>query len=75
MLKQFCDIINAVLRLRIQLRFGRLSRAPLRLLRVEWRGDHVNCDWNSLPMGAKLCGFQFSLDDGKLMAFQIAPNT
>jgi hypothetical protein len=152
MLKQFCDIINAVLRLRIQLRFGRLSRAPLRLLRVEWRGDHVNCDWiarahdewdedlprnlaegnaslqaledaivvrellfyalhdissatfrvyrqaanetreliitgtvsreepvrlnvNSLPMRAKLCGFQFSLDDGKLMAFQIAPNT
>jgi hypothetical protein len=47
--KQWCDLRNFFLRLRIQLRFGRLSRAPLRLLRLEWSGDHVNCDWLARP--------------------------
>jgi hypothetical protein len=45
MIKQLSDIRDVVLRLRLQLRYGRLSRAPLRLLRLEWRGDHVDCDW------------------------------
>jgi len=44
-----CDIRDFALRLRVQLRFGRLSRAPLRLLRLEWRGDHVDCDWLARP--------------------------
>jgi hypothetical protein len=147
MIKQLCDIRNVLLRLRTQLRYGRLSRAPLRLLRLEWRDDHVECDWiarphdkfdddvperladhnaslqaledavvvrellfytlpdissatfrvyrhasagtreliitgtvtrserfmyrvHSLAMHAKLCGFQFYLNDGELMAFQ-----
>jgi hypothetical protein len=47
--KQWCDLRNFLLRLRVQLRFGRLSRAPLQLLRLEWRGDHVNCDWLARP--------------------------
>lgn len=148
MIKQLCDIRDIVLRLRLQLRYGTLSRAPLRLLRLEWRGDHVDCDWiarrydefdedlpgrvaagnesfqaledaivvremlfstlrdvssarfrvyrasddasreliiagtvtrserflyrvHSLAMRAKLCGFEFFLDEGRLMPFQV----
>jgi hypothetical protein len=27
------------------LRFGKFSRLPVRLLRLEWRGDLIECDW------------------------------
>jgi hypothetical protein len=49
MMKQLCDIRNVLTRLRVQLRFGRLSRSPLRLIRLEWRGNHVDCDWIARP--------------------------
>lgn len=34
-----------VRRLQTQLRFGKLSRAPLQLLRLELRGNAVECEW------------------------------
>ena len=43
------DFIRAVRR---ELRFGELSRAPLRLLSLEWRGDWVQCEWMARPADA-----------------------
>jgi hypothetical protein len=40
------DFMRAMTR---QMRFGELSRAPLQVLRVEWREDSLECDWMVRP--------------------------
>jgi hypothetical protein len=39
------EAADFVRRVRRQLRFGELSRAPLRLLRLELRGEFAECEW------------------------------
>jgi hypothetical protein len=41
-LMQTADFLN---RARQRMRYGTLSRAPLRLLRLEWKEEVVECDW------------------------------
>jgi len=45
----FWEVADFVRALRREMRFGELSRAPLRLLRVELSGDSVACDWIARP--------------------------
>jgi len=44
LIEQVCDVGDFIRRLRVRARFGRLSRAPLRLLRLELRGNAAECD-------------------------------
>ena len=48
-MKQLWEFGNFVRGLRSWMRFGKLSRAPLTLLRLELRGDKVACDWLARP--------------------------
>jgi hypothetical protein len=47
--KQLFEVANFVRRLRTQMRFGELSRSPLRLLRFGLQGDGAECDWMARP--------------------------
>jgi hypothetical protein len=44
-MKLFNDFAKFLRRSRRQMRSGELSREPLQVLRVEWKGDLVECDW------------------------------
>ncbi|HTW78185.1 MAG TPA: hypothetical protein VME23_01450 [Terracidiphilus sp.] len=44
------EIANFLRGTRRQLRSGELSREPLQLLRVEWKGDLLECDWLMRPV-------------------------
>ncbi len=43
---EVADFFRSVRR---QLRFGEFSRSPLRVLRLEWQNDSVECDWMARP--------------------------
>jgi hypothetical protein len=45
----FWEVADFVRGLRRELRFGEISRAPLRLLRLELSGERVACDWIARP--------------------------
>jgi hypothetical protein len=47
--KQLFEVANFVRRLRTQMRFGELSRSPLRLLRFALQEDSAECDWLARP--------------------------
>jgi hypothetical protein len=43
------EVADFVRRLHREMRFGELSRAPLRLLRLELSGERLACDWMARP--------------------------
>lgn len=49
-MKVLFDTAEFLRQVRTRLRFGELSREPLLLLRVEWKGDAVECDWLMRPV-------------------------
>ena len=48
-MKQLWEAADFVRNLRRRLRFGELSRAPLKLLRLELRGEEAECEWMARP--------------------------
>lgn len=44
-MRELLDAADFIGRTRRKLRFGDFSREPLLLLRFEWRGETVECDW------------------------------
>jgi|SRR6266851_5534297 len=48
-MRQLWEVADFVRAMRRQMRFGEISRAPLKLLRVELRSDTVECDWIARP--------------------------
>ncbi len=48
-MRMFWKVADFCRALHRHLRFGELSRAPIRLLRVEWRGEAAECDWMARP--------------------------
>ncbi len=48
-MKALWDTAGFVRKLRYQMRFGELSRAPLQLVRFELCGDQAKCVWTARP--------------------------
>jgi hypothetical protein len=48
-MKPIWETADFVRKLRARMRFGELSRAPLKLLRLELRGDLAACEWMARP--------------------------
>jgi hypothetical protein len=45
LVKHLCSASEFLRGLRVQMRFGKLTRAPLRLLRLQVLAEAVECDW------------------------------
>ena len=48
-MKQLWQMADFVRKVSRQLRFGKFSRSPLKMLRFEWRGDAAECEWMIRP--------------------------
>jgi hypothetical protein len=48
-MRQLWEASDFLRKLRVRMRFGRLSRASLKLLRFELRGDVAECEWMARP--------------------------
>jgi hypothetical protein len=48
-MKALWEAVDFVRMMRTRMRFGELSRAPLQLLRFEFRGQGAECDWMARP--------------------------
>jgi hypothetical protein len=46
---ELLDAMDFLNKARRRMRFGTFSRVPLKLLRVAWKEDHVECDWIMRP--------------------------
>lgn len=49
-MRELFDAADFLSRTRRKMRSGAYSREPLMLLRVEWKGDSVDCDWLMRPV-------------------------
>ena len=50
-MRRLWEVADFVRSIRRQMRFGEISRSPLRLLRVELHNDTLECDWIARPPG------------------------
>ncbi|MGA8368476.1 MAG: hypothetical protein ACLQMT_13465 [Candidatus Acidiferrales bacterium] len=48
-MKQLWELGYFLRSVRAKMRHGEFSRAPLRLLRLEWHGETAECDWVARP--------------------------
>lgn len=51
-MKGVLDVADFLRKLRVQMRFGKLSRAPLQLLRLQVCRQAAECDWMARPSDA-----------------------
>ncbi len=54
--EQICNVSQFLCRFRVQLRYGELTRAPLKLLRLEVLEESMECDWLARPARPVGCG-------------------